>query len=310
MDVIPPIVGSACAHVRRTLLPGTECLYLKLYCSANNCDYLLREVVLPFVDEQRRESVLDHWFFIRYGAPDWHLRLRFFGEPAYLLGKVLPHFSAAAAAALAAKRLYRLEVGTYSREVERYGGIAAMPLAESLFASDSDAAVALLNMLDSTEHLQDRWRIAVAGVDRLLDDFGFDIAGKLAMMVRLSAGYEAEFQIGKPFKESLSRRFRSERWGLQSLLAAAPGIGALQARAQEVFAQRSARNRTIVAAYNAAFDHDRYRFEEAVEAMVHMHLNRLLRSAQRAQELVIYNFLQRLYRSVAAREAASAELVS
>lgn len=34
---------------------------------------------------------------------------------------------------------------------------------------------------------------------------------------------------------------------------------------------------------------------------IHMHANRLLRSAARAQELVLYDFLCRLYESQAAR---------
>jgi hypothetical protein len=37
-------------------------------------------------------------------------------------------------------------------------------------------------------------------------------------------------------------------------------------------------------------------------SFLHMHANRLLRSAQRAQELVLYDFLARLYESRAARQ--------
>ena len=36
-------------------------------------------------------------------------------------------------------------------------------------------------------------------------------------------------------------------------------------------------------------------------SLVHMHANRLLRSGQRAQELVLYDFLARLYRTQLAR---------
>jgi len=38
--------------------------------------------------------------------------------------------------------------------------------------------------------------------------------------------------------------------------------------------------------------------------LVHMHLNRLFRSAQRRQELVVYDFLFRLYASRKARTGA------
>jgi len=42
---------------------------------------------------------------------------------------------------------------------------------------------------------------------------------------------------------------------------------------------------------------------ELAMSFAHMHVNRLLRSAQRAQELVLYEMLDRLYASRAAREA-------
>ncbi|HEY1639542.1 MAG TPA: lantibiotic dehydratase C-terminal domain-containing protein, partial [Streptosporangiaceae bacterium] len=42
---------------------------------------------------------------------------------------------------------------------------------------------------------------------------------------------------------------------------------------------------------------------ELAISLAHMHVNRLLRSAQRAQELVLYEMLDRLYTSRAARRA-------
>ena len=42
---------------------------------------------------------------------------------------------------------------------------------------------------------------------------------------------------------------------------------------------------------------------ELAPSYLHMHANRLLRSAQRAQELVLYDFLARLEESRAARSA-------
>jgi hypothetical protein len=40
---------------------------------------------------------------------------------------------------------------------------------------------------------------------------------------------------------------------------------------------------------------------ELALSYLHMHANRLLRAAQRAQELVLYDFLERFYESQAAR---------
>jgi thiopeptide-type bacteriocin biosynthesis protein len=47
--------------------------------------------------------------------------------------------------------------------------------------------------------------------------------------------------------------------------------------------------------------------ERLAESYVHMQVNRLLRSAQRAHELVLYDFLDRCYESADARTRSSAQ---
>jgi hypothetical protein len=51
----------------------------------------------------------------------------------------------------------------------------------------------------------------------------------------------------------------------------------------------------------AAGDHLSPSLMEVAASYLHMHANRLLRSAHRAQEMVLYDFLARLYESRAAR---------
>ena len=81
----------------------------------------------------RQSGAADGWFFVRYGDPDWHLRVRFHGEPARLHAEVLPALQAAAAPLLDDGRVWRLQLDTYEREVERYGGPEGVALAERLF---------------------------------------------------------------------------------------------------------------------------------------------------------------------------------
>ena len=47
----------------------------------------------PAIRAALRTGAADGWFFIRYGDPDWHLRLRLHGEPARLSAEVLARAS-------------------------------------------------------------------------------------------------------------------------------------------------------------------------------------------------------------------------
>src|SRR5262249_29509426 len=121
----------------RSFAPGSEWLYAKLDTGVANADRLLTECVAPVVREALKSGEADRWFFIRYGDPDWHLRVRLHGSPARLAAEVLPALHAALQPALGDGRLRRLQLDTYEREVERYGGPEGILLAEEVFHADS-----------------------------------------------------------------------------------------------------------------------------------------------------------------------------
>src|SRR5262249_7768085 len=144
----------------RSFPPGSEWLYAKLYTGPATLDQVLREVVQPVVESALRSGAAERWFFIRYGDPDWHLRLRFQGRPGRLQGEVLPALQAAAAPLLADGRLWRFQFDTYEREIERYGGPVGIVLAEQLFHADSEAVLALADWFTADSRGDLRWRLA------------------------------------------------------------------------------------------------------------------------------------------------------
>jgi hypothetical protein len=60
--------------------PGSEWLYIKLFTGPATADQVLRRIasVLTWALTAGGD---DQWFFLRYGDPDWHLRLRIHGAP-------------------------------------------------------------------------------------------------------------------------------------------------------------------------------------------------------------------------------------
>ena len=291
----------------RTFAPGSEWLYAKLFTGTATADAVLAELVRPLLDRGREVGAFDRWFFLRYADPGWHLRVRFHGDPARLTAEAVPLLHELAAPLLADGRVWRFELSTYERELERYGGGPGIELAELLFDADSDAVLAIVEQLDPEAGADARWRLALRGCHLLLTDLGFDLAARLAVVRRLREAFGAEHRVDKPFEGKLGMRFRPERAALEALLAAPVGGGHELDSGFEALSARSERLRPIVDELRAR---DRageltIGLEQLAASFLHMHCNRLLRAGHRMQELVLYDLLLRLYESEAARRRAS-----
>jgi thiopeptide-type bacteriocin biosynthesis protein len=286
----------------RSFMPGSEWLYVKLYSGESTVNRLLRDVLAPWVRQALASGAADQWFFLRYGDPNFHLRIRLHGPADRLASEVLPALERAVRPALAGQGMWKLELGTYEREIERYGGDDGILLAEELFHHDSELVLQLLE-LASEEDLDDiGWQLALRGMSRLVDDFGFDLAAKRRIFTRLREGYYREHGIKRPHPP-LGDGFRKHRPRLQELVAPSLAPGDDFTEAEPLFQQRSIAHRGIVARLREAERSGRLSvpIEELVPSYLHMHANRVLRTAARAQETVLYDFLDRLYESEEAR---------
>ncbi|HXU45266.1 MAG TPA: lantibiotic dehydratase, partial [Thermoanaerobaculia bacterium] len=162
------ITDGAVPPIERSFPPGSEWLYLKVYTGSSTADGILREAVGPAVRAVLEAGEADSWFFIRYGDPEWHLRLRLHGDPETLLLRALPRIKQAVGSLLGEGRAWKIQLDTYEREIERYGGPAGMPVCERLFGADSDACLAIVETLEGDEGADARWRLALRGTDLIL----------------------------------------------------------------------------------------------------------------------------------------------
>src|SRR4029079_14096276 len=124
-------------------------------------------------------GLADRWFFLRYSDPDPHLRLRFGGVPARLVTELFPKLCEWTRELVAAGSCLRVGFDTYEREIERYGGLAAMQAAEAVFAADSAAVVEHLRLARGDLGAFDRTALAVLSIDELLASLGLDAARRL-----------------------------------------------------------------------------------------------------------------------------------
>jgi thiopeptide-type bacteriocin biosynthesis protein len=289
----------------RTMPPGSEWLYVKLYGGGAALDDVLTTAVPSLVRTACASGIVSRWFFIRYTDPHQHLRIRFNGPPDGLRQQLTALVSDAFNPLVASGRLWKIQFDTYEREIERYGGVEGALAAEDIFSSDSGAVVEILQGLGGDEGVDNRWRIALLGVDRLLSDCEFDLAAKRAAVERLRDSSHREFRTGVSTKKQLGDKFRGERQKLEALLGYSSQRSAELELAGPIFENRSVRVGEVIRRLRSLVVSGRLTVDiaELAPSYVHMHVNRLIRSAQRAHELVLYDFLFRLYDGKLARDA-------
>jgi thiopeptide-type bacteriocin biosynthesis protein len=297
----PAAVRAATPGARR-FPPGSEWLYVKLFTGPATADQVLRRIA-SVLTWALTAGGADQWFFLRYGDPDWHLRLRIHGAPNRLLHETLPLLTRVTAPLLDTGELWRLQLDTYEREVERYGGPTGIRLAERVFHADSDAVLAIVRDLTGDAGAELRWRVALRGVDLLFDDLGLTLEQKRDIAAAAQHGYGREFGVGGAFQQEVSRRYRGERAAVEALLDPDRDPPAELAASLRALHQRSAALAWPARELRAAAKAGRLTVSlpELALSLAHLHVNRVLRSSQRAQELVIYEMLGRAYRSQAAR---------
>jgi thiopeptide-type bacteriocin biosynthesis protein len=288
----------------RSFPPGSEWLYAKLYTGAATAEEVLTTVVRPTTEVALRSGAADCWFFVRYGDPDWHIRLRWHGQPGRLQNEIWPALRAAAEPLLEDGRVWRLQLDTYEREVERYGGAEGIRLAEQLFQADSEAVLEIVALYPEDARGDVRWRLAMCGMDSLFADLGMDLGQRLEVVGQARSSFAAEFRVEVNLRRQLGEFYRKERKNFERLLAGegVNGVGILS-RGLAVLRQRSERWAAAIVGLREAEAAGRLSVPvtRLAASLLHMHANRLLRSAARAQEMVLYDLLARYYESLTAR---------
>jgi thiopeptide-type bacteriocin biosynthesis protein len=303
-DARPAVAPSskvAPSAMRRTFPPGSEWLYVELHAGTASADAVLTDLVANAVKRARRSKWLDRWFFERRAGAQGCIGFVLQGNPAHL-PKLLPRLNEAAAPLLADGRLLRIAIDTYVRDIERYGGDRGIELAEAIFEADSEAVLAIVGRLDSSAAADERWRVALRGCHELLLDLGLDVDVRTDVVRRACDALKLELRGGKALDHGLGVRFRKERAALNELLAAAPDGEHPLAPALDAFAERSVRLRPLVKELRARERRGDLTVgvRGLAAGLLRAHAGRLLRSDLRAQELVMLDFLRRLYASEAA----------
>ncbi|TYZ12648.1 hypothetical protein FY528_04965 [Hymenobacter lutimineralis] len=283
---------------------GSEWAYFKIYCGVKTADHVLTEYMQPLAEALKAEGIIDRWFFIRYNDPGHHLRIRFHGQGTFYapLIKCIHQVLQPLAATMQIES-YCAE--TYKPEIERYGALT-MAASETLFWRDSEAVTSIISQLDPGDSGDElRWLIAMRGTDALLQDFGLTLEDKKTFFHSLQDHFKKEFNAHSALtKKSLGNRYRKERARIEEIMSATLNPESELFPVLEALAIRSRTWQPAVEVIVAAHRSKQLEVQYfgLLESYVHMFLNRLFRSKQRVQEMVLYDFLYQFYTSALAKE--------
>jgi lantibiotic biosynthesis protein len=222
--------------------PGSEWTYVKLYVGRQRMSYFVESHVARLVAELG--ALASDFHFVRYADPQDHVRVRFRaadGIGAALMRRVVERVGEMVRTGL----IDRASYDVYDREVERYGGAAAIAAAERVFTASSKCVLDALPALRRGAQPEEVLLAEVA-----------------AFALAACGSAEAASAL---FRASLERRSRltGQQWSaVRAALVALAGN-----------AERYARVADATAAWTALVDERDV--PGGLRALIHMHCNRL-----------------------------------
>lgn len=271
--------------------PGSEWLSLRLDCGTAMVDEILGEVVEPVVRAARARFPLQ-WFFVRYADPRWHLRLRFHVEDREQRGWLRDQLEEAAGQLLRRELVTDVSQHTYVPETARYGGAIGMKLAERIFTASSDHALRVLPDLAGSED-RARWLAVLGGVHQIHALLLPELDERQPAMASLADGFAREHAADGALSRAIAARFRQDRSAVEAMLADPPEA-ILRFRAELTPPAEELRAASARGALTLPLP-------AIAESLVHMHANRMFVGHARAQEVVVYAYLAKAYRSARVR---------
>lgn len=286
--------------IKRTFLLGEEWLYYKVYCGVRTADNILVELVAPLCQKLFENGLINSWFYIRYGDPDPHLRLRFKLTNTDNLVAVILEFNRLALPYMNDLLIWNIQTDTYVRELERYGS-NTMELSEDLFFYES---IFLLQTLSHIKNDELYFFFVLKAVDDFVSLFKMNESEKLKFYRSNATAYKNEFNVRKTTKMSLDKKYRASRELFFSIMSNKVSES-IDKDLVSVLLHRNESIKPLANSLLKTYKSNTLEIEliDILTSYIHMFVNRAFRDRQRFYEMVVYDFLVRYQNSKLKRKA-------
>ncbi|HET6254603.1 MAG TPA: lantibiotic dehydratase [Puia sp.] len=293
-----PFIGDSIPVARKFPI-GSEWVYFKLYTSKQGAEKILIGGMQALVQQLKDDGWISCWHFVRYADPDYHVRIRFRAGPksgAYqtINEKTLEVFKRWCDQ----KLLYKVQMDTYSREVERYGSHTIME-SEEIFSIDSDACLAFINMARDYIDQQGRWLWALKAIDMSLGAFGYSSEAKQRVAAKLEQYLKNALPGSESTFTSIHSKYEIHADLIGTLLDTDKAYTVLPDLLRDsmyILGDRQAALLSVGSAIRRKLRSSGEKdLDDLMSSYIHMFVNRLFASDQNKCELILYSMLNRHY---------------
>jgi len=284
--------------VQRRFIIGDIWLYYKLYTGPKTADMVLTKIINPVAKELLENNFIKQWFFIRYKDPKHHLRVRFQSSNSEFISEIVNKFHEPFKNYIDQDLLWKVQLDTYQRELERYGK-NTIELAEKQFFYDSTMISNFLSLIEGEEGEEIRWLFGLRAIENLLNVFQYTDEGKLNLLEILKTNFGNEFGMSRFLKKQLDVKYRSYREKISKFMVLTPKnnpdfiplLDLLDTNAKGI---KSLATKILHYEKNKTLQME---LNNLMNSYIHMLMNRLFKSNNRLNEMVCYDFLYRYYKS-------------
>lgn len=265
ISIIPPSRISVFRE-EHIILPFDNWLYLKLYCNQNREEELIAFYIMDFCEELKKKYGIEY-FYMRYADPKPHIRLRLHASKSLLL-QVYPQIMNWNSELFSDQVIGDISISVYEREVERYGGLTLMEVAEKLFFEDSYIVESILRLKRLGKLTLTLEEIAIISIIMYVSRFykEFDQQLNFLLVNYHSSDFMSEF---KKKKENLLKVCNFEK-GWDNLIEREDG---------KIIYELLIRRNQLIDLYREGIEKtnsDQLFKNDIVASVIHLHCNRLI----------------------------------
>lgn len=281
--------------VKRTFILGEEWLYYKIYCGSYSSDNILVENILPIVTELKHKNLISHWFFIRYNDPKNHIRIRFHLMNSEAIQEVITTMQRSLSTLIEKDLVYDLAVGTYKREIERYGETTIEEV-EKLFYYHSEKTLQLIDNCSVENDEIARIFASLHMMNHLMEECKLPLKQRQLFVLKMQLKFKEEQDIEKENNKKLDALYRNYRNDITQLLSEKKEPLFLEG-INEILEVKKEETKILNTILSKITQEATMESVDLITSIIHMNINRTFRSKQRQYEMLCYDFMNRYYKS-------------